>query len=129
GVEEKKDERARRQEEKDGRGLWDAKTTRQGKTEGRVGGEEGIQKSGGARGGSIATSASSARGFARLSYRQAGEAKATMTWRGEDHALSPAPQGWAGEEKEPAAPGETPGRNVAPPGATRPKREVPFPPS
>lgn len=90
--------------------------------------EDGILKIGGDKGGSIVTNVRFARGFTSLSYRQAGEAKATMTWRGEEHALSPARQGWTSEGYEPDAAGESPIRIVAPPGTTLGIKEFAFRP-
>jgi hypothetical protein len=90
--------------------------------------EDGILKIGGDKGGSIVTRARFARGLARFSYRQAGEARATMTWRDEEHALGHARQGWTNEEYEPAAAGESPIRIVAPPGTTLLIQEFAFRP-
>jgi RNA polymerase sigma factor (sigma-70 family) len=123
-----KDDKVKRMEIKDWQALFDGKTTKHWKTEGQVSVADGILKIGGDKGGSIATRARFARGFARFAYRQAGEAKATMTWRGEEHALSPARQGWTSEEYEPAAAGESPIRIVAPPGTTLLIRDFAFRP-
>jgi hypothetical protein len=117
-LDEYKDDKPKRMEIKDWQALFDGKTTKDWKTEGQGSVEDRILKIGGDKGGSIVTSAIFARGFARFSTRQAGEAKATMTWRGEEHALSPARQGWTSEEYEPDAAGESPIRIVAPPGTT-----------
>jgi hypothetical protein len=113
-------------EVKDWQALFDGKTTKHWKTEGQVSVEDGILKIGGDKGGSIVTSARFGGGLARFSYRQAGENKATMTWRGEEHALGNTQQGWIGEEYEPAAAGETPIRLVAPPGTTLLIQEFAF---
>src|SRR5262249_24676159 len=83
-----KDDRPTRYEVKDWQGLFDGKTTRHWKIEGQVTVADGVLKIGGDRGGSMVTTSAYARGFFRLAYRQEGEAKATMTWRGEEHALS-----------------------------------------
>src|SRR5262249_46242083 len=98
------------------------------KTEGQVKVEDGLLKIGGDKGGSIVTNTSFARGLTSLSYRQAGEAKATMTWRGEEHALSPSRQGWTSEGYEPDTAGDSPIRIVAPPGTTLLLKEFAFRP-
>jgi RNA polymerase sigma factor (sigma-70 family) len=113
-----KDEKPTRMVIKDWQPLFDGKTTNYWKTEGQVSIEDGTLKIGGDKGGSIATSTAFGRGLARFSYRQAGEARATMIWRGEEHALGSARQGWTSEEYEPAAEGESQIRLVAPPGTT-----------
>jgi hypothetical protein len=90
--------------------------------------EDGLLKIGGDKGGSIVTTASYARGSLSFAYRQAGDAKATLTWRGEEHALSPARQGWTSSGYDPDAKGESPIRIVAPPGTTLWLRELAFRP-
>jgi hypothetical protein len=127
-LEEHKDDKVKRMEVKDWQALFDGKTTRHWKTEGQVRVQDGILEIGGDQGGSIVTSARFARGFARFSYRQAGEAKATMTWRGERYAFSPARQGWTSTAYEPDATGESPIRIVAPPGTTLLIQEFAFRP-
>jgi hypothetical protein len=127
-LDEHKDDKAQRMEIKDWQALFDGKTTKHWKTEGQVSVEDGTLKIGGDKGGSIVTTARFARGFARFSYRQAGEAKATMTWRDEDHALGHTRQGWTNEEYEPGAAGESPIRIVAPPGTTLLIQEFAFRP-
>jgi RNA polymerase sigma factor (sigma-70 family) len=123
-----KDDKVKRMEITDWQPLFDGKTTKHWKTEGQVSVENGLLKIGGDKGGSLVTSARCARGFARFSYRQAGEAKATMTWRGEEHSFTPARQGWTSEEYEPAAAGQSPIRIVAPPGTTLLIRDFAFRP-
>ena len=54
--------------------------------------------------------------------------KATMTWRGEELALSPARQGWTSQGYDPDAKGESPIRILAPPGTTLWLRELAFRP-
>jgi hypothetical protein len=127
-LDEHKDDKAERMEIKDWQTLFDGKTTKGWKTEGQVSIEDGILKIGGDKGGSIVTSARFARGLARFSYRQEGAARATMTWRSEEHALGHAQQGWISEDYEPAAAGESPIRIVAPPGTTLWLRELAFRP-
>ncbi|HEY7156434.1 MAG TPA: sigma-70 family RNA polymerase sigma factor [Gemmataceae bacterium] len=125
---EHKNDKPKRMEIKDCQALFDGKTTKHWKTEGQVSVEDRILKIGGDKGGSIVTTASYARGSLSLAYRHAGDAKATMTWRGEEHALSPARQGWTSEGYEPNAKGESPIRIVAPPGTTLLIREFAFRP-
>ncbi len=127
-LDEHKDDKPKRMEIKDWQALFDGKTTKHWKTEGQVSVEDRILKIGGDKGGSIITSASFARGLVRWSMRQAGEAKATMTWRGEERRLSNTRQGWTSEEYEPAAAGESPIRIVAPPGTTLLIRDFAFRP-
>jgi RNA polymerase sigma factor (sigma-70 family) len=127
-LDEHKDDKPKRYEVKDWQALFDGKTTKHWKTEGQVSVEDGILKIGGDKGGSIVTSARFARGFARFSYRQAGEAKATMTWRGEEYAFHPNRQGWTSTAYEPDAAGESPIRIVAPPGTTLLIEEFAFRP-
>jgi RNA polymerase sigma factor (sigma-70 family) len=127
-LDEHKDDKVKRYEVKDWQALFDGKTTRHWKTEGQVSVKDGILRIGGDKGGSIVSSASFARGFARYSYRQAGEAKATITWRGEKHALSPARQGWTSTAYEPDAAGASLIRIDAPPGTTLLIQEFAFRP-
>ena len=127
-LEEHKDDKVKRYEVKDWQALFDGQTTKHWKIEGQVSVEDRILKIGGDQGGSIVTSARFARGFARFSYRQAGEAKAKMTWRGEEYAFSPARQGWTSSAYEPDAAGESPIRIVAPPGTTLLIQEFAFRP-
>lgn len=127
-LEQHKDDKPTRYVAKDWQGLFDGKTTRHWKTEGQAAIADGVLKIGGDRGGAIVTTATYARGFFRLVYRQAGAARSTMTWRGEEHALSPARQGWTSEEYEPAAGGESRIRIVAPPGTTLLIKEISFRP-
>jgi hypothetical protein len=127
-LDQHKDDRPKRYEVKDWQALFDGKTTKHWKTEGQVTIEDGNLKIGGDKGGSIVTSATFGRGFVRWSVRQAGEAKATITWRGEEYALTPARQGWASTEYEPDAAGESPIRIVAPPGTTLLIQEFAFRP-
>jgi hypothetical protein len=127
-LEAHKDDKVKRYEVKDWQALFDGKTTRHWKTEGQVRVKGGILEIGGDQGGAVVTSANFARGFARFSYRQAGQAKATMTWRGKEYAFSPARQGWTSTAYEPDAAGESPIRIVAPPGTTLLIQEFAFRP-
>jgi hypothetical protein len=127
-LDEHQDDKVRRTEVKDWQALFDGKTTRHWKTEGQVSVEGGLLKIGGDKGGSLVTSARFARGLVRWSFRQAGEARATMTWRGEERRLGTTRQGWTTEEYEPAAAGESPIRLVAPPGTTLLIRDFAFRP-
>jgi hypothetical protein len=127
-LDEHKNDKPTRYKVKDWQGLFDGKTTKHWKTEGQVTIEDGLLKIGGDKGGSIVTTASYARGSLSLAYRQAGDAKATMTWHGEEHALSPARQGWTSEGHERDAKGESPIRIIAPPGTTLLIREFAFRP-
>jgi RNA polymerase sigma factor (sigma-70 family) len=127
-LDQHKADKATRYEVKDWQGLFDGKTTKLWKTEGQVAVADGVITIGGDKAGSIVSATTYGRGFIRLAYRQAGDAKATMTWRGEEHALSPARQGWTSEEYEPAAAGETRIRIVAPPGTTLLIQELAFRP-
>ena len=126
--EEHKNDRATRYQVKDWQGLFDGKTTNQWKTAGQVTIEDGLLKIGGDRGGEIVTTASYPRGSLSFAYRQAGDAKATLTWRGEELALSPARQGWTSQGHDPDGKGESPIRIVAPPGTTLWLRELAFRP-
>ena len=127
-LDEHKGDKPRRYEVKDWQGLFDGKTTKHWKTEGQVSIEDGALKVGGDKGGSIVTTATYARGFFRMAYRQAGEAKATMTWRGAERRLAPAPQGWTSFEYEPDAAGESEIRIIAPLGTTLLIQELAFRP-
>jgi RNA polymerase sigma factor (sigma-70 family) len=123
-LEEHKNDKATRYQVKDWQTLFDGKTTKNWKTEGQVTIEDGLLKIGGDKGGSVVTTASYARGSLSLVYRQAGDAKTTLTWRGEEHALSPARQGWTTQGYDPDAEGESPIRIIAPPGTTLWLREL-----
>jgi hypothetical protein len=121
-------DKATRYEVKDWQGLFDGKTTKHWKTEGQVTIANGVLQIGGDKGGSLVSTATYARGFFRLAYRQAGDGKSTVTWRGEEHALRPARQGWTSEEYEPDAAGESRIRIVPPPGTTLLIQELAFRP-
>jgi hypothetical protein len=123
-LDEHKNDKPTRYRIKDWQALVDGKTTRQWTTEGEVSVEDGLLKIGGDRGGSIVTTASFGRGSLSFTYRQAGDAKAAMTWHGENVPLSPARQGWTGQGYEADAKGEAPIRIVAPPGTTIWVREL-----
>ena len=125
---EHKNDKATRYKVKDWQVLVDGKTTKQWKTEGQVTVEDGLLKIGGDKGGSIVTIASHARGSLSFAYRQAGDAKATLTWHGEELVFSPARQGWTSSGREADAKGESPIRIVAPPGTTLWLRELAFRP-
>jgi hypothetical protein len=125
---EHKNHKATRYQVKDWQALFDGKTTEPWKTEGQVTIEDGLLKIGGDKGGSIVTTASYGRGSLSFAYRQTGDAKSTMTWRGEELALSPARQGWTSQGHDPDAKGESPIRIVAPPGTTLWLREFAFRP-
>jgi hypothetical protein len=127
-LDEHKNDKATRYEVKDWQGLFDGKTTKHWRTEGQVTIEDGALKVGGDKGGSIVTTASYAHGSLSLAYRQAGDAKATLTWLGGEHDFSPARQGWTSEGYESDAKGESPIRVVAPPGTTLWLRELAFRP-
>jgi RNA polymerase sigma factor (sigma-70 family) len=127
-LDEHKDDKATRYEVKSWQDLFDGKTTKHWKTEGQVTIEDGLLKIGGDKGGSIVTTASYARGSLSFAYRQAGDAKSTLTWRGEKLAFSPARQGWTSQGFDPDAKGESPIRIVAPPGTTLLLRELSFRP-
>ena len=127
-LEAHKNDKPKRFEGKDWQPLFDGKTTKPWKTEGQVKVEDGILKIGGVKGGSLVTTTAFGHGLLRWSYRQEGQAKATMTWRGEKHDLSAPHGGWVGEEYEPGAAGESPIRLVTPPGTTLVIREMAFRP-
>ena len=127
-LDEHKHDKPKRYEVKSWQSLFDGKTTNNWKTEGQVTIEDGLLKIGGDKGGSIVTTASYARGSLSFAYRQAGDAKTTMTWRGEEHAFSPARQGWTSSGYEADGKGEAPIRIVAPPGTTIWFREFAFRP-
>ena len=113
---------------KDWQVLFDSKSIEHWKAEGQVTIEDGLLKIGGDKGGAIVTTASYARGSLAFVYRQAGDARTTMTWRGNEHAFSPARQGWTSSGYDPAGKGESPVRIVAPPGTTIWLREFAFRP-
>ena len=117
-LEEHKNDKATRYQVKRWQGLFDGKTTKHWRTEGRATIEHGLLKIGGDKGGSIVTAASYARGSLSFAYRKAGDAKTTMTWRGEKLAFSPARQGWTSQGYDPDGKGESPIRIVAPPATT-----------
>jgi RNA polymerase sigma factor (sigma-70 family) len=125
---EHKNDKATRYQVKEWQGLFDGKTAKNWNTEGQVTIEDGLLKIGGDKGGSIVTTASYARGSLSLAYRQAGDAKTAMTWRGEKLALSPARQGWTSQGYDPDGKGASPIRIVAPPGTTLWLRELAFRP-
>ena len=127
-LDQHKNDKATRYAVKDWQGLFDGKTTEHWKTEGQVTIEDGVLKIGGDKGGSIVTTASFGRGSLSFAYRQAGDAKTTLTWRGEELNLSPARQGWTSQGHDPDAKGESPIRIVAPPGTTLWLRELAFRP-
>jgi RNA polymerase sigma factor (sigma-70 family) len=127
-LEEHKNEKAVRYQVKDWQTLFDGKTTNNWKTAGQVTIEDGLLKVGGDKGGSIVTTASYARGSLSFAYRQAGDAKTTLTWRGEELAFSPARQGWTSQGYDPDAKGESLIRIIAPPGTTLWLRELAFRP-
>jgi RNA polymerase sigma factor (sigma-70 family) len=127
-LDEHKNDKATRYQVKSWQVLFDGKTTKNWKTEGQVTIEDGLLKVGGAKGGSIITTASYARGSLAFAYRQAGDAKTTLTWRSEKLAFSPARQGWTSQGHDPDAKGESPIRIVAPPGTTLWLRELAFRP-
>jgi RNA polymerase sigma factor (sigma-70 family) len=108
--------------------LFQGKSTESWKTEGQVTIEDGLLKIGGDKGGSIVTTAGYARGSLAFVYRQGGDAKATLTWRGEEHVFSPNRQGWTSSGHESDGKGEAPIRIVAPPGTTIWLREFAFRP-
>jgi RNA polymerase sigma factor (sigma-70 family) len=115
-LDEHKNDKPKRYEVKSWQPLFDGKTTQSWKTEGQVNVEDGLLKIGGDKGGSIVTTAAFARGSLAFVYRQAGDAKATMTWHGEAHAFSPNRQGRTSDGCERDAVGQSPIRIVAPPG-------------
>jgi hypothetical protein len=128
-LDEHKNARPKKYEVKSWQSLFDGKTTKSWKTEGQVSVEDGLLKIGGDKGGSIVTTAGYARGSLSFVYRQAGDAKATMTWRrGEELAFTPARQGWTSWGYESGGKGEAPIRIVAPPGTTIWLREFGFRP-
>ena len=127
-LEEHKNDKATRYQVKDWQVLFDGKTTNNWKAEGQVTVEDGLLKVGGDKGGSIATTASYARGSLAFAYRQAGDAKTTLTWRGKELGFSPALQGWTSQGYDPDGKGESPIRIVAPPGTTLWLRELAFRP-
>jgi RNA polymerase sigma factor (sigma-70 family) len=127
-LDEHKNDKPKRYEVKSWQPLFDGKTTKSWKTEGQVSVEDGLLRIGGDKGGSIVTTTSYARGSLSFVYRQAGDAKATMTWHGEKHAFSPARQGWTSSGFESDGKGEAPIRIVAPPGTTIWLRELAFRP-
>jgi hypothetical protein len=127
-LDEHKSDKPKRYEVKSWQSLFVGKTTNNWKTEGQVTIEDGLLKIGGDKGGSIVTTAGYARGSLSFVYRQAGDAKATMSWRGEEHAFSPARQGWTSSGHEADGKGEAPIHIVAPPGTTIWLREFAFRP-
>jgi hypothetical protein len=127
-LDQHQDDKAQRYVVKDWQGLFDGKTTKQWKTEGQVSVDGGILKIGGDKGGSMVSTATLGRGFVRWSARQAGEAKATLTWRGVAYPLPDNRQGWTSCAWEPETAAESPIRIVAPPGTTLLIQELAFRP-
>jgi RNA polymerase sigma factor (sigma-70 family) len=107
--------------------LFDGKTTKGWKTEGQVSVDGSILRIGGnGKGGSIISNAAFARGHLRWSIHHAGDAKATITWRGEEQRVLEVRQGWTTYTLDPAAPGASPIRIVVPPGTTLEIRDFEF---
>jgi RNA polymerase sigma factor (sigma-70 family) len=127
-LDEHKNDKATRYRVKDWQVLYDGKTTNGWKTEGQVTVEDGLLKVGGDKGGSIVTTSSYVRGTLAFVYRHSGDAKATMTWRGEKHSFVPAPQGWCSSGFDPDSKEGSPIRIVAPPGTTLLIKEFAFRP-
>jgi RNA polymerase sigma factor (sigma-70 family) len=127
-LDEHKNDKPKKYEIKSWQPLFDGKTTKSWKTEGQVTIEDGLLKIGGDKGGSIVTTAGYARGSLSFVYRQAGDAKATMTWHGQEHVFSPNRQGRTSDGCERDAEGESPIRIVAPPGTTLLLMEFAFRP-
>jgi RNA polymerase sigma factor (sigma-70 family) len=127
-LDEHKNDKATRYRVKDWQVLFDGKTTKNWQIEGQVTIEDGLLKVGGDKGGSIVTTAGFGRGSLAFAYRQAGDAKTTLTWRGTGLAFSPARQGWTSQGHDSGGTGESPIRIVAPPGTTIWLREFAFRP-
>jgi RNA polymerase sigma factor (sigma-70 family) len=124
---EHKDDKPKTMKAQTWESLFDGKTTAGWKTEGQVSVDGSILRIGGdGKGGSITSNATFARGRLRWSVHHAGDAKATITWRGEEHRILEVRQGWTTYGIDPAAPGESRIRVVVPPGTTLEIRDFDF---
>ncbi|OWK36230.1 3-keto-disaccharide hydrolase [Fimbriiglobus ruber] len=87
--------------------LFDGETTFGWKKEGAANAEGGLLSVGGDKDGKITTTTAFGSGLVRWTFRQTGQKKAGMSWRGEDRSpLSASNDGsWVTEEYEPGAAG------------------------
>jgi RNA polymerase sigma factor (sigma-70 family) len=126
-LQEHKDDKPKKMKAQELQSLFDGKTTAGWKTEGRVRVDGSILKIGGdGKGGSIISNAAFGRGHLTWSVHHTGDAKATLTWRGEEHQVLEVRQGWTTYTIDPAAPGESQIRIDVPPGTTLEIRDCQF---
>jgi RNA polymerase sigma factor (sigma-70 family) len=126
-LQEHKDDRPKVMKPQEWQSLFDGKTTNGWKTEGQVSIDGSILRIGGnGKGGSILSKAAFGRGHLRWAIHHTGDAKAKITWRGEEHRALEVRQGWTTYTIDPAAPGESPIRIVVPPGTTLEIRDLEF---
>jgi RNA polymerase sigma factor (sigma-70 family) len=126
-LQEHKDDKPKHMKAQVWESLFDGKTTNGWKTEGQVSVAGSILRIGGdGKGGSILSNATFGRGHLRWAIHHTGDAKATITWRGEEHRALEVRQGWRTYTIDPAAPGESQIRIVVPPGTTLEIRDFEF---
>jgi RNA polymerase sigma factor (sigma-70 family) len=126
-LQEHKNDKPKQMKAQQWESLFDGKTTNGWKTEGQVSVDGSILRIGGnGKGGSIISNATFARGHLTWAVHHTGDAKATVTWRGEEHRVLEVRQGWTTYTIDPAAPGASQIRIVVPPGTTLEIREIQF---
>src|SRR5262249_29797174 len=103
-LQEHKDDKPRKMKAQVWESLFDGKTTNRWKTEGQVKVVGSILRIGGdGKGGSITSKATFGRGQLCWAVHHTGDAKATITWRGEEHRILEVRQGWTTYTIDPAA--------------------------
>jgi hypothetical protein len=126
-LQEHKDDKPKPMKAQQWESLFDGKTTNGWKTEGQVRVDGSILRIGGdGKGGSILSNAAFGRGHLTWAVHHTGDAKATVTWRGEEHRVLEVRQGWTTYTVDSAAPGKSQIRIVVPPGTTLAIREIQF---
>jgi len=126
-LQEHKGDKPKKMKPQELQSLFDGKTTSGWKTEGQVCVNGTILRIGGdGKGGSIISKANFGRGHLTWSIHHTGDAKAMLTWRGEEHRVLEVRQGWTTYTIDPAAPGESQIRIVVPPGTTLEIRDCQF---
>jgi RNA polymerase sigma factor (sigma-70 family) len=126
-LQQHKDDKPKKMKAQYWESLFDGKTTTGWKTEGQVSVDGSILRIGGTgKGDSIISKATFGRGQLCWAIHHTGDAKATLTWRGEEHRALEVRQGWTTYTIDPAAPGESQIRIVVPPGTTLEIRDFQF---